>query len=540
MKKYNKILLGTIMSLSLLTACSSNATEVTNDAQQSESAGEVKDLTLLYTNDIHAHHEPFIYKGFDDERPVGGFANLTTYFKQVKEEVGDQVLVMDAGDYFQGPSISTLTNGEAVIDIMNTMGYDIATIGNHEFDYGWENALEQLNKATFEIVQGNIFMEETDELFWDNPYTIINKNGVDVGVIGLHGDFAFYDTVSQIGTEGLVCKEEEEYLTQYIAELEDKTDIIVLLVHEGVPGKQSSLDSVDVERSLQKDMELAEKIPGIDILITGHAHVGTPEPIVVNDTIIVSTAALGSQVGRFDLKVDTENNVISEYTYELKTIYDDEIEGDPETQAAIDKWNAELETITSQVIGYTEVPLTRAYGDDSLLGNISADAILYAMSDYDPDFALNNSGGLRTDIDAGDITYGEVMGVVPFTNELVVMDYTGAQLKELFEHAAGLTNGVLQVSDGVVMTYNETAPVGSRLVDVTFNGESLKDDEVYTVALPDFLANGGDGYSTFLEGENRQTRVGYLLYTAVADYITYATEEGIMPTTSEDRIVVIK
>ncbi|MGL4568175.1 MAG: metallophosphoesterase, partial [Fusobacteriaceae bacterium] len=116
------------------------------------------ELTILHTNDLHAHVEPFLFRGLDPNRKVGGFANITTFAKSIKEqEKGKrEVLFLDAGDYFTGPYISSLTEGEAIIDIMNTMGYDAVTVGNHEFDHGWENGREKLRKAEFPILLGNV------------------------------------------------------------------------------------------------------------------------------------------------------------------------------------------------------------------------------------------------------------------------------------------------------------------------------------------------------------------------------------------------
>ena len=123
---------------------------------------------------------------------------------------------------------------------MNLLGVDAACIGNHEFDHGWESMLDKLEMATFPIVNGNIFYEGTDELIWDNPYVILESNGLKIGVIGLHGKFAFYDTTNFKMVDGLEARDEEYYLRKYIEELEPITDLIVLSVHEGVPGRQST------------------------------------------------------------------------------------------------------------------------------------------------------------------------------------------------------------------------------------------------------------------------------------------------------------
>jgi 5'-nucleotidase/UDP-sugar diphosphatase len=159
--------------------------------------GGIKEITILYTNDLHSHLVPHKESWMSEDRLVGGFANIATLVKQEKAANPNTVYI-DSGDYFSGPYVSTLTEGAAVIGSMNFLGLDAACIGNHEFDHGWQNTFAQLEKATFPILNGNIFVEETGELFWDNPYIIIERDGLKIGIIGLHGEFAFHDTIKKI------------------------------------------------------------------------------------------------------------------------------------------------------------------------------------------------------------------------------------------------------------------------------------------------------------------------------------------------------
>jgi len=130
-------------------------------------------LTVLYTNDMHAHVEPQIVPWVDKKRPVGGFANIATLVKQQKK-ADPNTVYFDAGDFFTGPYISSLTKGEAIIDAMNLLGIDAACVGNHEFDHGWQNAQLQFKKAKFPILNGNIFLKGTEQLHWNKPYVIVN------------------------------------------------------------------------------------------------------------------------------------------------------------------------------------------------------------------------------------------------------------------------------------------------------------------------------------------------------------------------------
>ena len=198
--------------------------------------GQDRKLTILYSNDLHSHLEPQIVPWVSDKHLVGGFANIATLVKREKA-ANPNTVYFDAGDFFTGPYISSLTKGEAVINVMNYLGIDAACVGNHEFDHGWQNAQLQFAKARFPILNGNIFLKGTDTLHWNHPYIIKKVNGIRIGVIGLHGKFAFYDTTSDEMVKGVEARDEEVYLRKYIKELKGKADMIVLLIHEGIPGR---------------------------------------------------------------------------------------------------------------------------------------------------------------------------------------------------------------------------------------------------------------------------------------------------------------
>ena len=481
------------------------------------SLSPAQDVTVIYTNDLHAHVEPYkLPYVAEGKRAVGGFANIATYVKQEKQK-NKATFYFDAGDYFTGPYISSLTKGRAIIDIMNTMSFDAASVGNHEFDHGWDNTLIQLSQAKFPILLGNVFYKNSNVLFWNKPYIIIEKDGVKIGVIGLHGVFAFDDTVSSSMRQGIEARDEVKYLQRYLDELRGKVDITVALMHEGFPARQSSIGNTDVKRALDKDIQTAKQVKGLDILITGHAHVGTPEPLKVGNTLVLSTDSGGIDIGKLVLDVDLKKHHNKIKSFELKTLYADEWKPDPATQSVIDSWNKQLSETVRQKVGETPVTLTRAYGESSSLGNLFTDAMLAAAPDAQ--LALTNSGGLRADLNAGPITLGDVISAFPFPNELTVMDLNGKSLRNLMEHSASLTNGVLQMSKGLEMRYDQHKPVGQRVVLFTLNGKPIVDSETYRVATNSFLAPGGDGFTAFIDGQNKQVKGGYNLSDAVIDYL---------------------
>jgi 2',3'-cyclic-nucleotide 2'-phosphodiesterase (5'-nucleotidase family) len=492
---------------------------------------QLKNFTLLYTNDLHSHLEPHKINWVSTTRPVGGFANIATLVKNEKAK-NPNTLYVDAGDFFTGPYISTLTKGEAVIDVLNQMPLDIACIGNHEFDHGWENMQTQLKKASFPILNGNIFVKKTGSLVWNNPYKIIYVNGIRIGIIGLHGIFAFYDTTSDEMIQGVECKDEEEYLKKYIAALKDRTDLILLLVHQGVPGRQSSTGSVDVARSLQKDIELAQRVPGVDILVTGHAHQGTKEPLISNGTIIVSTDALGIELGKLELSYDQQSDKIVAYKNHLDYIYDDEVPDDSLTLVTIDKWKKHLKKITDERVCTIPNPLTRSYGEESPMGNFVSDAILEAYAETD--MAFTNSGALRQDIAAGEVTVGSLISTFPFPNTIVICDLKGEAILKLLEHGAGLTNGILQMSKGTKLIYDERKPIGQRVIEFTYRGLPLEKDKIYKVATSNFVADGGDGFMEF-KYASHQRRTGEEIVQAMANYLR---KRGTYQPQVEGRIVL--
>lgn len=308
-----------------------------------------------------------------------------------------------------------------------------------------------------------------------------------------------------------------KYLQHYLDELRGKVDVTVALVHEGVPARQSSIGSTDVRRALDKDIQTASQVNGLDILITGHAHVGTPEPIKVGNTLILSTDSGGIDVGKLILDVEPGANTKKVKSFELKTIFADEWKPDPTTQKVIDGWNKKLADIVRQPVGESPIMLTRAYGESSQLGNLFTDAMLVAAPDAQ--IALINSGSLRADLNAGPITFGDITSTFPFKNELTEMDLSGKELRNLMEHGASLTNGILQMSKGAEVRYMPQNPLGQRIVSFTINGKAIEDTQTYHVATTTFLALGGDGFLAFKEGKNVQVRAGNNMSDVVIDYL---------------------
>lgn len=309
-------------------------------------------------------------------------------------------------------------------------------------------------------------------------------------------------------------------LTAALEALEGKVDLTVLLAHEGVPGRQSSGGDDDVARALKTDVEMAKTLSGygLDILITGHAHKGTPEPIKVGDTLVVSTNAYTIELGKLVLDWNPETKKIDSYDGKLITMYADTYKPDPETQAKIDEWNNKVKKITDEVVAHSTEILTRSYGESAPTGNLITDALMYKVPYADASFY--NAGGIRSGLPKGNITYGDVLSMYPFTNDVMSIEISGKDLKSIMSHAADQKNGILHVSKTVQFKYDSTKPLGQRIVSFDIKGKPVKDNQYYTVAVDSFVGKGGGGF-TFNKGKNVKYIKGLQTSEAIVDYMKH-------------------
>jgi 5'-nucleotidase / UDP-sugar diphosphatase len=477
-------------------------------------ANETTSLTILYTNDIHAQFDPIQAVWLKDKPRIGGFAYITTLIKQNRARAGNSVL-LSAGDVMTGPPVSRLTKGEAIFDLLNLMGYDAMCLGNHEFDQGWENTVKRINQADFPVLAANIFYKGTDIPF-AMPCTILNRGGIRIGIIGILGRTAAIETINKRLVKPLEFRDQIAVLQEWVPKLRPHVDILILLAHEGKAGMQSANAEGDPQRKLTKDIQVAATVPGIDVLITGHAHRGVETPIVVPETgtLIVSTYGLGTRLGRLVLNLDMKTHHIVDYKGVLIPVLSDKIQPDKEAQARITKWEQKVKAITGEVIGTADMDLLRDYYRESPLGDLAADAYRKAA---ETDISMTNAGGLRADIPAGPITVGQILAMYPFENPIVRMSVTGNEIIQMLEHGASLEYGMAQIS-GLSCTIDLSRPVGHRVVSASVAGKTVRPDRTYTLATSDYLADGGDGYTMLRSGRNVKS-AGVFCTQAIIQFI---------------------
>jgi 2',3'-cyclic-nucleotide 2'-phosphodiesterase (5'-nucleotidase family) len=473
----------------------------------------LKAATLLHTNDFHGYLQ-------SDSSGRGGAAYLAGPVNAVRPEMGaPNVALLDAGDIFLGGApISQLLEGESTIDVFNMIGYDIAAIGNHEFDKGQDLLQTRIDQSTWPWVSANIVVAGTewDSPTWVKPYDILTVgptgNEFKIGVIGLTTDETPNVTLRGT-TDGLVFKDMTEAVLHYYDEVKAQSDMVILLAHMGteVSGPFKGMKQVA--------QELIDAGKPVDLIISGHQHQALFSPVYVGNTPIVQAGYYGRYLGRVDVSFDPWEDKLIFHDLKLITI-NNTLTPDAAVADRVAYWADIVAPILAEPVGVSNVDLVRNYNGESSMGNLVADGMRWKADTYDDgvlngsvDVAFTNAGGLRADIlaPAGadlpfTITWGDTYTVLPFGNTLFLMDLTGAQIQALLNQAATLYKGILQSSGITWRWYNDcgcTTPTEWSAFDVRVGGKLLDPNAVYRVVTNNFLAAGGDGFVTFNEGTNR-------------------------------------
>ena len=498
----------------LLSACATTPTEApptiasevsepgTDEAPgESAAAGEpTETVVILHTNDFHGAVEPVEAGGTSQE---GGLVNVVSLIDQLRAEHPGRTVLLDAGDSFQGTYVSNSTEGELVMAAMNAAGYDAWTLGNHEFDWGQEILEARITQAAFPALAANI-LDATNGKLWDavRPYTIVEAGRISLGILGL----AYPDTPVISRPEnvaGLDFQRAEETVRHYLPELQKQADLILVLSHLGYDG----------------DLALARAVDGIDVIVGGHSHTFLERPRQVNGALIVQAGAKGQVVGRLELTVDVDTGQLVDFSSRntLVPVTDKVAAVNQEVQTLVDKALAEAAETINQPIGETAVTLQPQSTGEFALGNLVVDAMLGANVDGQPaDIAMHNNGGIRAALPKGAISFGQLYAVLPFDNQLMALDLTGAQVLRILEHSVSSNPGKMQVA-GMAFRFDMSKPAGDRILEATVGGKPLDPARAYRVVTIDYLASGGDGQETFLEGNN--PAYGDTEVWVVAEYI---------------------
>ena len=462
-------------------------------------------LTILHTNDFHARFEPISKYdgpcGAEDNtegKCFGGTARLVTAIKQAKGRTNNAILV-DGGDQFQGTLFYTYYKGQMAAEMMNKLGYDGMTVGNHEFDDGPEVLASFMSAVEFPILMSNA--DVSAEPLLANTLaksTVIERGGEKIGLIGLTPE----------DTDELASPGDNITFSDPVVAVQGEVDALTAMGVNKIIVLSHSSYAID--------QKVAAGTTGVDVIVGGHSNTllsntneraEGPYPTMVGNTAIVQAYAYGKYLGELNVTFDDAGN-ITQATGE-PILIDASIAEDAETVARITEMAAPLEEIRSKVVAQTAEPIggDRAVcrAQECTMGNLIADAMLARVADQGISVAIQNSGGIRASIDAGQVTMGDVLTVLPFQNTLSTFQVTGAVLIEALE------NGVSQVEEGagrfpqvagMAFTFDASAPVGSRVSDVTVGGMALDTEKAYGVVSNNYVRNGGDGYKMFKTAAN--------------------------------------
>ncbi|KAI9376780.1 Metallo-dependent phosphatase-like protein [Aspergillus egyptiacus] len=479
-------------------------------------------VSFFHINDVHAHLDQFSSSGTTCDDPeegcYGGYARIKTKVNELRDEYPDN-LWLNAGDEFQGTLFYQYYGGEKIAETINDLQFDAMTLGNHEWDGGDEALGEFLLNLTFPVVSCNVKSEvkalnetiKNYHIFEEHAIAVIGATTTTTpGISSVGNTTTFLDPVQEV--------------QKAVWEIRNETDVnrIVLLSHLGY----------------DEDQELAAQTEGISLIIGGHSHtlLGDMEgaqgdyPTIVEDlngreVFIVTAYRWGEYLGVIDLTFDDEGQALAYHGAPIHM--DNSTRLDEDLDAKIQEWAEAFADFAAEILGETDAVLVQetCQEGDCLLGQVMADAMFeYRFNqtegtDLEPALALINAGGIRAEINAGEITRGEVLTAFPFGNAIVELEFSGADLRRVLEGAVSYVNQFndqeittwFQVSRGVRIEFNPDNEPGSKLVNVTIHGEAIDNEREYRVVTLDFLAGGGDN-----------------IFVATEDFITLDTQDEVL------------
>ena len=549
-----KKLLGILLALMMLLGCVASAEEA--------APALTKDVVVLFTSDVHCG----IDQGF-------GYAGLAAIRDTMKES--NHVVLVDNGDSIQGEPVGTMTTGEALIDLMNTVGYDVAIPGNHEFDYGMDRFLELTKKANFPYISAN-FNKDGELIF--APYVIKEFDGVKIAFVGVTTPKTLTSSTPKYFQDeegnfvyGFMQDETGEKLYTAVqsavdAAREEGAAYVVVMGHMGNETECQPWTYADVIGNTN----------GVDAFLDGHSH-DTDQVVMKNkDGKDVIRSACGTKLGGVGyLRIAAKDGSLSSglYTWSNDVSAPELLGINNYASEAVIAATATLNEKLAEVVAKSAVDLTISDPEavdengkpiriirnaETNLGDLCADAYR-AMSGAD--VALVNGGGIRVSIPAGDITLGDILKVHPFGNALCVVEATGQQILDALEWTAravpGENGGFLHVSGLTyeIHTYIESSAKADentmfagvegeyRVKNVKVNGEDLDPEKTYTVASHNYmLKNGGDGTNMFMNCTVLQDEVmldNQVLINYITDTLGGVVGEQYANPYGEGRIVAV-
>lgn len=449
-------------------------TSLVSGAEDHPDNTHAKTVSLVYLADLHGQLEehPELFWSNGQEHLVeraGGLARIAAAVKQLRQERPGAVLFMDAGDTIQGSAVAAWSEGRSVVEAVNALGLDLGLPGNWEVVYGAQVMKQRLAEFTYPWIAANLFDAASGKRLLP-PYLVREVNGVRIGVLG-YTDPDVPKRQPPSYSAGLRYTG-EEVLPDLVKELreEQRSDVVVLLTHIGLP----------------KAVRLAERIRGVDFVLSGDTHERTYEPIVRGNTWIVEPGSFGSFLGRLDVTVK-EGRIVSR-RWDLIELRGDRFPEDPAVQQRVAKAVEPQRTRLRRVLGTTSAPLMRYAVVQTTLDDLLADSLREAAG---TEIALSNGFRFAAPTLAGAITEADLWNWYPITTKVKVGRVTGRQLRQFWEREIEnvfsrdpekLFGGWLPRPSGMTVRFRVQAPMGQRVQELLIDGEPVEDDREYTLA----------------------------------------------------------
>ncbi len=476
-------------------------------------------LTVIHTNDMHAHYLPTRVDG----RELGGYARMGTLIEKLRRESVNPIL-LNGGDTFQGTFLFNTYEGLADLAVMNQLGFQAMAVGNHEFDRGPAALARFAEKASFPLLAANIDV---------SAEPLLAGKVKDSAILAVAGE--------KIGVVGALTPD-----TPSISSPGDNVKFLPL-----IPSLQKSIDRLKAQGvdkiiivshcGIEVEREMPRQLSGVDLVVGGHSHtlLGSiagaqgPYPIQAfnkdgHRALIVQAWDWGKVVGRVELSFDEAGRLMS-WDKEGPVPVEASLPDHPVIAAMIAAFERPMAEAKNRIVGEAaaEIPRGDVRSGESAAGNLVADSILAQTRGAGAVAALMNGGGVRADIPAGPLSFGQLVEVMPFSNSLVVLDLKGSEIKDALEWGARSlpeTSGAfLHISKGSSYRINVDQPSLDRISDVVIAGEAMELDRTYRIGLLSFTASGGDDHRVLKSAPGRRLDTGLLDIDALVEYVRQAS-----------------
>ena len=446
------------------------------------------EVMILHTNDHHGS----LYSYWYESNQVAGLAERANLIKQHTEGI-DNFLLLDAGDFNTGVYESNLYHAQPDITAYNLIGYHAVTLGNHEFYGDLERVKKQIDWADFSMLSANVFSLE-GELVGEAYKIFTMTNGLRVAVFGL-------TTTHKALSADFIVKDDVETARDLVPLLRSEADIVIALTHIGIYDLGPD--------NLYGSIRLATHVEGIDLIIDGDSHTYLEAPLYVNNTPIVQAYDRGKYLGKAMINFDETDGTVSLTSWEaiplMRSYNSEEFEVDEAVYNALEVFRLQAIEEGNELIGHTERAFRNAHVQNRIiaLGRVVCEAIKEAgiSAGHNVDVSLYNSGAIRYDLMIGDIRISDIYNILPYADELVLIEMPGTVLLDIIS-----TSFLEKTDTGGFLQYSSNVGIIQRppnLVIPNLSGNELQPDKIYKVVTPAYLIDGGDGYTQFEYADNR-------------------------------------